>query len=521
MRKKPIAKIISMLLFLCVFANLGILPFNAAEYDGTTDSSWYVAGETEYVVSTAAEFAAIATIVNNGTDTFKDKTIKLGANIVFNEGEAENFATSAPEYAFTPIGNGTSQFKGTFDGQGHTISGIYINGAADTGLFGQVNGATIKNFALINSYIKGTERIGAIVGRVRETGTTFSDLYVNAYIKSSAAPTGGICGSILNYAEGNIFERCVFAGEVNSSSSNAGGILGSDEFARNASNAAKTIPTKIIDCIVTGIVRGPAGNAGGIVGNLFYTEVIRCINAGQVYCNGYHGGIGGAIRNILSEAGTPFAKVTDSYSCTDVLKGVETYRGVIGGNNQAGITTGCDAILSTAIVGNGSAEVLEALDFDGEDAVWTVTRYGYPLPKSVNAMVSGYVDLKFKAVQNTNVADGLYDIRFISVVNSLNFESVGYTITASYGDNQLREYKNISTSKVYTSLNAKNDSTGSVIPVTAAELDGNYFIALTITDVPASAGQIEFTVKVFAVSDGVVYYSPAEKVIYNAGEFQS
>ncbi len=71
-----------------------------------------------------------------------------------------------------PIGTPENPFQGTFDGQGHTISGIYFNDASqnNVGLFGNVgNEAVIKNLGVTDSYISGNENVGAICGKSEGT----------------------------------------------------------------------------------------------------------------------------------------------------------------------------------------------------------------------------------------------------------------------------------------------------------------------------------------------------------------
>ena len=71
-----------------------------------------------------------------------------------------------------PIGTPENPFQGTFDGQGHTISGIYFNDASQSnvGLFGNVgNEAVIKNLGVTDSYISGNENVGAICGKSEGT----------------------------------------------------------------------------------------------------------------------------------------------------------------------------------------------------------------------------------------------------------------------------------------------------------------------------------------------------------------
>ena len=164
-------KIFTLFLFITLCT---ILPAaGQTVWNGTVDTDWYTNGpETDgaYHISTAAELAGLAQLVNEG-NTFDGNTIKLTQNITFNEnvltesgelnGDGSNFKQ------WTAIGNNTNKFKGTFDGQNHTISGIYINNNSDyQGLFGYVDGegATIQNLSVTDSYIKARNYVGGIVG---------------------------------------------------------------------------------------------------------------------------------------------------------------------------------------------------------------------------------------------------------------------------------------------------------------------------------------------------------------------
>ena len=110
----------------------------------TADTSWYNNSDTEFTINTAEALYGLAELCNGG-NTFEGKTIKLGKDIVVNKASmdpnadeyAESGAWATAEENFVqwiPIGggNGTNsdavakQFAGTFDGQGLTITGLYM-----------------------------------------------------------------------------------------------------------------------------------------------------------------------------------------------------------------------------------------------------------------------------------------------------------------------------------------------------------------------------------------------------------
>ena len=116
----------------------------------------------------------------------------------------------------------------------------------------------------------------------------------------------------------------------------------------------------------------------------------------------------------------------------------------------------------------------------------------------------------YVGVQNTAVGnDSKYSVRFVGVVNSLDYESVGFKI--SCGDKNFdtecnRAYKSI--------VGGEND-------YTAAQLGGEYIFAAAIKDIPTSAGELTFTVKPYVVVGETTYYGAAYTVTYNAGAYVS
>lgn len=162
-------------------------------WDGTADTSWYNETSTEFEISTAEQLAGLAELVNNGND-FSGKTILLTADIVLNDtSDWENWENSAPNNTWTPIGNSSNKFSGTFDGQGHTVSGVYINSENKyQGLFGH-NEGTIKNIGVTESYIKGDYSVGGVCGLNNTLRGTISNCYNSGAI-SGNEEVGGVCG---------------------------------------------------------------------------------------------------------------------------------------------------------------------------------------------------------------------------------------------------------------------------------------------------------------------------------------
>ena len=125
-----------------------------------------------YQISNADELMWFMFDVNNGN---VDANAKLTNDIVINEdclkrlAEMMSISKAGEEklVEWEPIGTLSHAFSGVFDGQGHTISGIYINDKTqnNVGLFGvTAPDAIIKNLGVIDSYIAGKRHVGAVCG---------------------------------------------------------------------------------------------------------------------------------------------------------------------------------------------------------------------------------------------------------------------------------------------------------------------------------------------------------------------
>ncbi len=133
--------------------------------DPMVDDTWYKSDDTSFTLTTAAQLAGLAALVNKGTN-FSGKTVMLGNNIDL--GSYTNW---------TPIGKNSSYiFMGTFDGNGKTISNLKIDSDQRyVGLFGYVYNGTIKNVILetptvSTSYSSAKASVGALVGYHTGTG---------------------------------------------------------------------------------------------------------------------------------------------------------------------------------------------------------------------------------------------------------------------------------------------------------------------------------------------------------------
>lgn len=126
-------------------------------------------GTPHYEITNYHELLGLAKLVNEKNETI---TASLMNDIVFNENllDANGNVQVADPIKWTPIGNtpiGTERFyfNGIFNGNGHTISGLYVDGGDYAGLFGKAQGAPrIKGVGIVDSYFKGAKYVGGIAG---------------------------------------------------------------------------------------------------------------------------------------------------------------------------------------------------------------------------------------------------------------------------------------------------------------------------------------------------------------------
>ena len=152
-----------------------------------------------YQISNKGDLYAFALIVNNGETSAK---AVLTANITVNTGVLKEDGTLADNYSgfetWTPIGKDQNPYTGTFDGQGHTISGLYFNnsGSKYVGLF-RKNDGTIKNVGVVDSYFCGSSYVGGVCGGnvAQNENTSITNCY-NTGAVSGSSYVGGVCGGI-------------------------------------------------------------------------------------------------------------------------------------------------------------------------------------------------------------------------------------------------------------------------------------------------------------------------------------
>ena len=181
-----------------------------------------------YLIYGATDFATFVTNVNNGTTA--SACYKLGSDV------------SAAGIAAI-----TTEFTGTFDGNGYTISNL------GNALFNSVNGGTVKNVILDAVSISGGTNAGAIANKVIGTSSKKGSVY-NCGVLSGSISGSGFVGSIVGQLGDSNNDNC-YARVINCYSyatvgggSDVGGIVGYNCFATTATN----IRTMVMNCMFYG-----------------------------------------------------------------------------------------------------------------------------------------------------------------------------------------------------------------------------------------------------------------------------
>ena len=331
-------------------------------------------GGKNITISTAEELWLFARWVNNNNDT-TGLTFVLADDIDLTGVDMDPIGWFVQANKSSALRFDRS-FRGTFDGQGHTISNLTIkHNGCSTGLFGSADGAVIKNVKVKNAYVFGMRQTGGLVGRLIQ-GTvencSFRGTVTSRGVQgdtNSGNSVGGLIGEILHATVRN----CAVEAEVlvpYMAGSNIGGVIGKAagtqgisgfSEVRNVSFNGKVIVTpdraggatsvggfiggtgdnysgtNVIDCSATAEVRGNE-RVGGFIGSHYCgnqdVKIRNCVANGSVYGNNIVGGFAGLMGS-SGRAGTLNSFVNVRVSAAE---GAEYVAAVIGQMNKGSAT---------------------------------------------------------------------------------------------------------------------------------------------------------------------------------------
>ena len=243
----------SILALAMVLGTMGIVAFAEATevdvWDGTVDTSWYDEAQTEFTITTAEQFAGLAYLVNGAQSynpaldnydtadfgyycagnksaqpdesaadnsiSFEGKTIYLAADLDLCPVDANGDLVKLPggeQLSMMPVGYSSyTPFKGTFDGQNHTVKNLFQGGwdlysldynkKVYLGLFGNVVDATIKNLVVDNVLFNAELILGGVAAIAGGTSVFDNITVKNSTIDSSG---GWYAGGLIGWAYGNL-----------------------------------------------------------------------------------------------------------------------------------------------------------------------------------------------------------------------------------------------------------------------------------------------------------------------------
>ena len=263
--------------------------------------------ESPFLITTAEELKWYANYVNgesgdNVVHTTACAQLVKDIDLSTVCGEGKGNWTPIAKYGIYKF-NGEYHFDGVFDGNGHTISNLYINdkNGSNLGLFGYVNPTTektsVKNLKMASVQIVGKTDIAAVCAS--GYNATFENIEVISGSITGFSDIYGISG-----CRGSV-KNCINRADVTAGSYNVAGVISTiQDEASNCSNYGKITTgtgwaggiaggsdgmTTILNCAnygeihVTGTVNSTDCAVGGLLGSPWNLEISNCANFGNIY----------------------------------------------------------------------------------------------------------------------------------------------------------------------------------------------------------------------------------------------
>ena len=321
MKKKQLHKsnrLVTMLLLVMAI----LMPYGGAWAQTASQPSEGNGSEgSPYIITKAEELAWFRDAVNDGN---YEICAKIADNVEVIDLKdfchAADASQNLKELSWEPIGNSDWSYVGTFDGNGKTITNLYINATqAYMGLFGRIYKSTIKNLTFENANVTNTENDIGILAGYAGNGNTLQNIKISntCQIKGGNDFTGGIAG----YLDGNAY-NCVNYATVQGTE-DVGGLVGYFESGT------------IKDCANYGDITGTS-NVGNLIGNAYTCNLNNVLGTGNVTATNTKPG--GILVGIIENSSGSTASGILAYSSSAKL--------TINGTEQAG-----DAVKA---IGDGS-----------------------------------------------------------------------------------------------------------------------------------------------------------------------
>ena len=292
-------------------------------WDGTTAKDFACGAGTKlspYIILTAEQLARLSFLVNSSDKAYSGKYFKLGADILLNKGAVIDekgalVADSTKLHKWTPIGNSSVSFDGNFDGDGHTISGMFINTTSThNGLFGNSQG-TVQNLTVDNSWVYGGKYTAGVVGVLRGAGIVRNVVNKSSVIGLNDCVAGVVASTSYDYSKRGKIENVENDAPIQGKKLVAGIIASSD----NGLDISNAINNGYIESL---------SSAGGVACHLgSSTNVEYAFNYGEIKGNDYTAGI-------ASYFGYGYCTAQTNYG---TIKKSKNFGKITGSNYSAGV----------------------------------------------------------------------------------------------------------------------------------------------------------------------------------------
>ena len=412
------------------YAPLYLRSENAEASTYVIDTTWYNANETEFVLTTAGQLLGLAGLINSAADlnaaraVTSGKTFKLGTNIYLNPVSNSN----VPYYYWTPM----VTFDGTLDGQGYGIYGMNYHYAWNTS-------------TMVGKNYDSCSRDAGFISHIYGAATIKNLIFADAKVVSNWAG-GALLGKAWDAADAT-FENIYLQADV------------------SVSNGANTNQ----DC---GIFCGRLNTGAKLnIKNMVVTGSASMTTTGGNYAGPLWGRGSGAATTV-TDVMVINAKITST--------GSVTWGSYHGGNDKANKTDYLRIDGGKLYDLTHSPDTWNKKEISEYPADWInadEAQANVKMPIPVAEMISRNL-----WIQGTDVADGKFSVRILSVIDSIEWDKLGLKVEMKVGDG---EFTDISADipdadAVYTSVLAAG------VHVDANKLGGKYISGVVLTNISAT-----------------------------------
>lgn len=376
--------------------------------DGFGNNTWYNykansfgggdgSSDNPYLISTPEQLALLAYNVNEGGETYLGNYFSITANLSLDK-------TVGSKVVWVPIGRNSHSFKGTVNGNGHTVSGMTITATSTNyanyfGLFGLVEDGSISSLtvkgASITLNVNDWTDVGGLVG---ECDGNLADCHAVANI--TCTNTGSeeiLVGGLVGLCIVNDVNHCSSSGSINATGNNItmGGLIG----------YADTRATMTYCCTATSLKGGTT--VGGLMGNLYLqsrkTNIANCFSCSFIDASSatYAGGVFGDITVESQLDAAYITGISCQYCGTMVKPSASTYYGIAFGHTTLPYNASFDYFQS------------HSYTYDSWLCDLPTNGMGYDLGKKVSAITTPLPANGGYSVPNTAKAEATFKDNFI------------------------------------------------------------------------------------------------------------